>query len=94
MRWIRQPSNFLENENPIKKKLENWTIGEVHFYLHLYWANAFGQQNKEAKNFKTGFTPIAEKLSREGMKFLKQLSDARGSSQYWRFIIYRTRSYK
>lgn len=65
-----------ENRSPARKVGELDNRGS-HFYLALYWAQALAAQTKDAE-LKAKFTPMAQKLTANEDKILKELVSVQG----------------
>mgnify|MGYP002795022195 FL=1 len=68
---------FLRNDKSPSRKVNELDNRRSHFYLALYWAQGLARQDKDAE-LKKHFTEIAEKLSSNEDKILKDLKDAQG----------------
>lgn len=67
---------LLSNKSPSRKAGELDNRGS-HFYLAMYWAKALAEQNKDAE-LQAQFAPLAEKLSANEEKIVKELNDVQG----------------
>ncbi|MFN4763912.1 NADP-dependent isocitrate dehydrogenase [Gillisia sp. Q332] len=68
---------FLRNDKSPSRKVNELDNRGSHFYLALYWAQGLAKQDKDAE-LKKHFTEIAEKLSSNEEKILKDLINAQG----------------
>ncbi len=68
---------FLRNDKSPSRKVNELDNRGSHFYLALYWAKGLAKQDKDTE-LKKHFTEIAEKLSSNEDKILKDLLDAQG----------------
>ncbi len=68
---------FLRNNKSPSRKVNELDNRGSHFYLALYWAQGLAMQDKDAE-LKKYFAEIAEKLSSNEDKILKDLIDAQG----------------
>ncbi|MGM0392520.1 MAG: NADP-dependent isocitrate dehydrogenase, partial [Bacteroidota bacterium] len=68
---------FLRNDKSPSRKVNELDNRGSHFYLALYWAQGLAKQDKDIE-LKKRFTEIAEKLSSNEDKILKDLIDAQG----------------
>lgn len=66
-----------ENKSPSRKVNELDNRGS-HFYLAMYWAEALGNQDKDAE-LKAIFEPLAKSLASNEQKIIQELNDAQGS---------------
>jgi isocitrate dehydrogenase len=68
---------FLENDKSPSRKVGGIDNRGSHFYLALYWAQALGEQSKDAE-LKRLFTPIAEQLGAAEDTIVKELLAVQG----------------
>jgi len=68
---------FLKNNRSPSRKMNEIDNRGSHFYLALYWAQALAKQNKDSE-LKAHFSELAEKLTANEAKILKELVEAQG----------------
>jgi len=72
-------SKFLNNnKSPLRKAGQLDTRGS-HFYLAMYWAQALAEQNED-KTLQAKFTSIAQQLTDNEAKIVKELNSVQGQS--------------
>jgi isocitrate dehydrogenase len=68
---------FLDNDKSPSRKVGELDNRGSHFYLSLYWAQSLAAQDEDA-DLKAIFSPIADNLSYNEGKIVKELNDAQG----------------
>jgi len=66
-------SDFLNNNKSPSRKVGELDTRGSHFYLAMYWAQALAEQNEDSE-LKAKFTPIAEQLTDNESKIVKELN--------------------
>ncbi len=72
-------SQFLNNDKSPSRKVGELDTRGSHFYLAMYWARALAAQDNDAE-LKATFTPIAEQLSSNEAKIVKELNGVQGTA--------------
>ena len=72
-------SVFLDNDRSPSAKVGELDNRGSHFYLAMYWAQALAAQTQDAE-LQAHFTPLAENLSQNELKIIKELNDAQGDA--------------
>ncbi len=68
---------YLENNKAPSRKVRELDNRGSHFYLALYWARALSEQSKD-ESLRNRFSGLAEVLSENENKILKELNDVQG----------------
>lgn len=70
-------AEFLDKDKSPSRKVGELDNRGSHFYLALYWAQALAQQSKDAE-LKKAFEEIAQQLSENEEKIVKELNEVQG----------------
>lgn len=75
----RATGTFLINDKSPARKIGDIDNRGSHFFLSLYWAQELAAQDVDA-DLKAEFTPIAEAMTQNEAKIVKELADAQGKA--------------
>lgn len=75
----RATGTFLINDKSPARKIGDIDNRGSHFFLAMYWAQELAAQDVDAE-LKAEFTPIAEAMTQNETKIVKELADAQGKA--------------